>query len=128
MKCLVSKRNISEISSDADFAREMSKHVIDNVVFDYLLLSDPYQGIIGMSPQEVLHMMGSGMYKYLLFDIKDVVGERNKNAKRKGLMNKFFVDIKQSLAKTLSATLAEHQTENDVFDVTSLTGRRRYMW
>jgi hypothetical protein len=71
---LVSMQDMSEIANDEDLAKTISKHVIDNV-FAYLPFSDPYQGKISMSPQEMLHMMGSGMHKYLTFGIKDVVWE-----------------------------------------------------
>jgi len=98
MNGLVSLQDMSEIANDEHLAKSISKHVIDNA-FDYLPLSDPYQGIIGMSPQEMLHMMGSGMHKYLIFGIKDVVGENSKNSKRKGLINNLFADVKHALSK-----------------------------
>jgi hypothetical protein len=33
--------------------------------FDMLPLADEFLGIIGMTPQDFLHMMGGGMYKKL---------------------------------------------------------------
>jgi hypothetical protein len=45
MNGLVSKWDMSEISNDVDFAKEIAKYVIDNA-FDYLSLSDPYQATL----------------------------------------------------------------------------------
>ena len=121
MNGLVSLQDMSEIANDEHLAKSISKHVIDNA-FDYLPLSDPYQGIIGMSPQEMLHMMGSGMHKYLIFGIKDVVGENSKNSKRKGLINNLFADVKHALSKNAERDISRTSNRNGVFDVTSLTG------
>ena len=61
---------MSDMVSNLDFAKE-SKHVIDHD-FDYLPLLDPYQGIIGMSPEEVLQMMGCGVFSYLLHGMREI--------------------------------------------------------
>ena len=54
---LISERDMDAILHDELFARSISKHPTKNA-FDGLPLADPYQGIIGMTPQEFLHMMG----------------------------------------------------------------------
>ena len=66
------------VRHDPDFAKSISKHCIDNA-FDKLPLADPYQGIIGMTPQEMLHMMGGGIFKYIISGIKDIIGENQTN-------------------------------------------------
>jgi hypothetical protein len=43
---------MSDMMNDAELAKSLSKHPITNA-FDVLPLSDPYQGIIGMTPQEM---------------------------------------------------------------------------
>jgi hypothetical protein len=54
------------------YQKLISKRPVSNA-FDRLPLSDPYQGIIGMTPQEMLHLMGCGIYKYLLLGIRDII-------------------------------------------------------
>ena len=65
-KGLISEKDMTDIMSDPDFAKSISKHTIVNA-FDSLPLSDPYQGVIGITPQEMLHLMGCRIFKYLIF-------------------------------------------------------------
>jgi uncharacterized membrane-anchored protein len=46
-----------------------------------------------MTPQEMLHLMGCGIYKYLLLGIRDIIGMGDKNSSVKGLVNDIFPDI-----------------------------------
>lgn len=119
-KGLVSEKDMSEAMTDPNFAKSISKHSISNA-FDSLPLSDPYQGIIGMTPQEMLHLMGSGLFKYLIFGIKDVIGENNKNSKVKGLINDVFPDIKMHINRNAERDVSRMSNRNGFFNVTSLT-------
>jgi hypothetical protein len=78
------------------YQKLISKHPVENA-FDSLPLSDPYQGVIGITPQEMLHLMGAGIYKYLLLGIRDIIGMGDKNSSVKGLVNDIFPDIKLHL-------------------------------
>ena len=119
-KGLVSEKDMSEIFADADFAKSISKHPIDNA-FDRLPLSDPYQGIIGMTPQEMLHLMGCGIFKYLIFGVKDIIGLKKKKSRLKGLINDVFPDIKNHLSKNAERDVSPMSNRNGFFNVTSLT-------
>ena len=76
------------IRTDRELAREISKHNISNA-FDGLPLADAFQGIIGLTPQEMLHMMGCGMFKYLILGVKNFIGigANGENSRVKGLVN-----------------------------------------
>ena len=76
-KGLISLRDLSEIKGDQDYQQELSYYDVDNV-FDHLPLGDPYQGVVGITPQEMLHVMEAGIYERILFDIRDVMGTNKK--------------------------------------------------
>jgi hypothetical protein len=119
-KGLISEDDMSKIHTDPAYAKESSKHPIKNA-FDALPLADPYQGITGMTPQEMLHLMGSGMIKYLIHSIKDVIGERGTNSKVKGLINDIFHDVKLYIHRNLDRDTPRMSNRNGFFNVTSLT-------
>jgi hypothetical protein len=77
---LISLRDLSEIKGNPDYEKEHSYYDVDNV-FDHLPLGDHYQGIVGITPsqsQEMLHVMEAGVYKHILFAIRDNVMGTNK--------------------------------------------------
>lgn len=119
-KGLISERDMTEIMKDKEMAKTLSKHQIANA-FDSLPISDPYQGVIGITPQEMLHLMGCGIFKYLIFGIRDVIGENAKNSKVKGLINDVFPDIKLHLLRNAGADKLRMSNRNGFFNVTSLT-------
>ena len=82
-KGLVSERDMSCIMDDPELAKEISKHPIVNA-FDSLPLSDPYQGVIGMTPQDMLHVVGGGIFKYLILGVRDIIGLNGKQSKNQG--------------------------------------------
>jgi hypothetical protein len=83
---------------DKIYASAISKHPVKNA-FEALPLADPYQGIIGMTPQDMLHMMGAGNYKYFLLGVRDIIGLNDTNSRVKGYVDEIFPDIKQFLQR-----------------------------
>jgi hypothetical protein len=71
-KGLVSEKDMSCIMDDKIYASAISKHPVKNA-FKALPLADPYQGIIGMTPQDMFHVMGAGNYKYFLLGVHDII-------------------------------------------------------
>ena len=57
---LITELDVIKAKNDPVFAKDIPKHPIKNA-FSKLPLSDPYQGVIGMTPQEMLHLMGWGI-------------------------------------------------------------------
>ncbi|MGA0401410.1 MAG: hypothetical protein ACO3PX_15705, partial [bacterium] len=119
---LISERDMDAVLHDELFARSISKHPIKNA-FDGLPLADPYQGIIGMTPQEFLHMMGGGIYKYIIMGIKDIVGENTSNQADKASINEVFPDIKEYLSRNAEKDINRMSNRNGFFDLTSLTSQ-----
>ena len=119
-KGLVSEKDMSVILDDPDYAKAISKHPIKNA-FDALPLADPYQGIIGMTPQDMLHMMGVGNFKYFLLGIHDIIGLKDSNSRIKGLVNDIFPDIKEFLRRNSDRGVSRMSNRKGFFNVTSLT-------
>lgn len=117
---LISERDMTDMMNDPVFAKTISKHPINNA-FDALPLADPYQGIIGMTPQEMLHLMGCGIFKYLIHGIRDIIGENQRNARVKALINDIFPDVKLHLKRNAERDLPRMSNRNGFFNITSLT-------
>jgi len=66
-----------------------STHAVENA-FDDLPLSDPYQGIVGITPQELLHVIDSGIVGYSMQTISDIIGRRSINSDCKEKVNNIF--------------------------------------
>ena len=110
-KGMISEKDMLDMVNDTELAKSLSKHPTTNA-FDALPLSDPYQGIIGMTPQEMLHLMGCGIFKYLIHGVRDVVGENGTNSKIKGLINDIFPDVKLHLNRNAERDLPTQPPTN----------------
>jgi hypothetical protein len=119
-KGLVSEKDMSCIMEDKIYASAISKHPVKNA-FDALPLADPYQGITGMTPQDMLHMMGAGNYKYFLLGVRDIIGLNDTNSRVKGYVDEIFPDIKQFLQRNANRDISRMSNRNGFFNVTSLT-------
>lgn len=105
-------KNLSLASNDEVYAKRISKEVIDTA-WDRLPLADKYLGMLGMTPQEFLHVTGCGLYKHELISIRDIVGPKDSNAKVKDKIDKCFSDIKFAL---------EHNSERDISRMSNRKG------
>eukprot|EP00956_Cyclotella_meneghiniana_P006330 scaffold8307_cov37-Cyclotella_meneghiniana.AAC.1 len=108
---LLSERDMSNIRSDAELAKQLSKHTITNA-FDGLPLADAHQGIIGLTPQEMLHMMGCGMFKYFILGVKDIIGANGK---------KLQSQRTEFLSRNAEKDICRVSNRVGMFNVTSLT-------
>ena len=117
---LVTYRDLSRAKGDADYAKFISKHMINNA-FDWLPLADEFMGIIGMTPQDFLHMMGGGMYKHWIIANREVIGENTKQSAKKGILNKLFANIRHVLYHNSERDLPRMSNRNGFFNVASLT-------
>ena len=61
---------------------DWSKHDIDNA-FDDTPLSDQIHGKFGVTPAEMLHVCGNGVYKYQFESTKDLIGKKDSRQKQK---------------------------------------------
>jgi hypothetical protein len=120
---LISYRDLSRAQTDEKYATYISKHMITNA-FEMLPLADEFLGIIGMTPQDFLHMMGGGMYKHWIIGHREVIGENTKQSTKKGLLNKLFANICFAILHNSERDLPRMSNQNRFFNVTSLTSNK----
>lgn len=120
-KCgLISYQHLSRATVDDDYATYISKHPLD-LVWNELPMADAYLGVVGMTPQEFLHVMGNGNYAHLLIAIREIIGPNTSNSATKGLINKCFVDIKFALEHNSERDISRMSNRKGFFNVASLT-------
>jgi hypothetical protein len=96
---LISYRDMSRAQSDTKFAKRISKHMITNA-FEMLPLADEFLGIIGMTPQDFLHMMGGGLYKNWIIAHREVIGENTKQSFNRLLSKELISAMKEVEERT----------------------------
>ena len=64
VSCKKKDKDLSDIKDNQDLEKELSYYDVDSA-FDHLPLADKYQGIVGITPQESLHVMEAGMYEHI---------------------------------------------------------------
>jgi hypothetical protein len=101
---LISYEHLSYASGDAEYAKSISKHIM-KMAWDQLPLADFYHGIVGLTPQEFLHVMGCGLYKHNLIAVREIIGPNTSNAQTKAMINKAFADVRFAL---------RHNSERDI--------------
>lgn len=108
----MSLEHLSRAMGDEEYATSISKDPFDTV-WQHLPLADEFLGMVGMTPQEFLHVGGSGLYKHCLVAIREIVGPNQSNSLVKGLINKVFIDVKFGL---------EHNSERDISRMSNRKG------
>lgn len=117
---LITYQHLTRAMGDEDYAKHISKHPIDTV-WDKLPMADGYLGMVGMTPQEFLHVMGNGNYAHLIIAIREIIGPNTSNSATKGLINKCFVDIKFALEHNSDRDISRMSNRKGFFNVASLT-------
>jgi hypothetical protein len=117
---LVSYKDVAMARGDAEYAKTISKDPFETV-WDFLPLSDRYLGMTGMTPQEFLHVGGSGLYKHALIAVREIVGPNQSNSLVKGLVNKVFVDVKLALERNSERDISRMSNRKGFFNHASLT-------
>jgi hypothetical protein len=93
------------------------------MTWDKLPLADIYLGIVGLTPQEFLHVMGCGLYKHNLIAIREIAGPNTSNARAKAMINKAFSGIRFALKHNSEQDISPMSNRNGFFNVTSLTSK-----
>ena len=101
---LISLRDLSDLNKNRQSEKAISYYDIRGFD-DGLPLADPYQGIIGITPQELLHVTENGDMEYILLAHRNVIGKKAANAAVKEKINALFGDIKFFI---------EHNSERDI--------------
>ena len=124
-KGLISLRDLSEIKGDQDYQQELSYYDVDNV-FDHLPLGDPYQGVVGITPQEMLHVMEAGIYERILFAIRDVMGTNKKNSADKESVDKLFEDMKLFIERNSERDVIRMSNRRGFFNLSMVNASERH--
>jgi hypothetical protein len=103
---VISYAQMSKAMKDKKYAHSISKYVVDNAL-EALPLADKYQGIIGMTPWEFLHMLG--------------IGEKDSNARLKGQINDIFPDIRFAIGHNAERDFSRMSNRKGFFNASSLT-------
>jgi hypothetical protein len=126
---LISLMELSMVGRDKSKKRVVqkyfSKHAVENAFYD-LPLSDPYQGIVGVTPQELLHVIESGIVGYSLQSISDIIGRRSINASCKELVDKLFYDIKDCMDRNSERDVCRMSNRRGFFDLTNIGAEERF--
>ena len=83
---LISLRDLSDLNKNRQSEKAISYYDIRGFD-DGLPLADPYQGIIGITPQELLHVTENGDMEYILLAHRNVIGKKAANASVKEKIN-----------------------------------------
>ena len=124
-KGLISLKTLSEIIDDEKLQKSNSYHDISNFT-DGLPLSDPYLGIIGLTPQELLHVMEAGLYEHVPLAIRDVIGFRDSNAADKELIDEIFADVTYFITRNCERDVLRMANRSGFFNLTKVNGTERH--
>ncbi len=124
-KNLVSLRDYFDLKENKLLEKVLSIHSIDNAFFD-LPLADAYQGIVGVTPQELLHVLESGILGYILLSFRDIIGVRDTNSKMKKEVDSMFSDIKSSLDRNSERDYYRMANRKGFLDLKMLSGTERH--
>jgi hypothetical protein len=111
-KGLVSMKDLWELDGDSQKEKAISFYDIDNFA-SLLPLADQHLGVIGMTPQELLHVLERGLFDYGLQSIHDIIGPRKTNEAIKHAVDLLFSDVK---------TFIEHNSERDMKQMANRLG------
>lgn len=117
---IVSYWDLSRIKNNKVYAHSISKHAIENA-FEELPLSDPYQGIVGISPYDPMHTVHGGVFRSSIDSHKHVIGPKNTNSKRKAQINNAFSTMKFLFSRNSDRDFKRMSNRNGFFNQTNIT-------
>ena len=113
-----------EKASDKKALNAMSKHKIQSC-FDGVPLSDPIHGIMGISPPEMLHVAGAGIFKYMLECVADIIGPNETNANDKCLFDMLHEKFAFLATRQSEKDFPRVSRRNGVLDGTKMSAKER---
>lgn len=118
-KNLISLKDLSDIKDNQDLEKELSYYDVDNA-FDHLPLADKYQGIVGITPQESLHVMEAGMYEHIPTTTRDIIGTNMKNQAVKEQVDLLFTDVKNNINRNSERDILRMSNRNGFFNLSKV--------
>ena len=122
---LISLKTLSEIINDEALQKQVSYHDISNFT-EGLPLSDPHLGIVGMTAQELLHVMEAGNYEHVPLAIRDVIGFRDANATDKETVDQIFGDVINFIKRNSERDVLRMSNRSGFFNLTKVNGTERH--
>jgi len=120
----VTIQDMMQVKVDHDFAHSLSKYSIHNA-FDGLPLSDFRYGILGITPFERLHMLASGIIEHSFIQLREMIGEGQKNAKEKGELDDLFDRARKAFSRQSCRDVCRSSGRFGVMDMTRITAMER---
>lgn len=120
----VTIRDMMQVKIDQEFAHSLSKYSIHNA-FDGLPLSDFRYGLLGITPFERLHMLASGIIEHSFIQLRDMIGEGQKNAKEKGMLDDLFDRARREFSRQSCRDVCRSSGRFGVMDMTRITAMER---
>ena len=120
---LVTLEEVS-VAADNDTLHFISKHNIESC-FKGVPLSDPVHGIMGVTPPEMLHVAGVGIFKYMLTSVSDIIGSKDSHAKQKDQYNELHSRLCALSTIQSEKDFPRTSRRNGVLDGTKMSGKER---
>ena len=124
-KNLISLKDLSDIKENEGLEHSISYYNVDNA-FDHLPLADKYQGIVGITPQESLHVLEAGMYEHIPTTIRDIIGTNNKNQAVKESVDHLFTDVKSNLNRNSERDILRMSNRSGFFNLKKVNASERH--
>ena len=118
---LISMEDLSHAYDNQKYADTISYYSKVDVGWNNLLLSDPYFGIVGISPYDIIHSIQGGMQKYKTQAHKNIIGPGETNASLKSDIELMMHDIKFLLGRNAERDIMPMSTRSGYFSCTNLS-------
>jgi hypothetical protein len=92
----------------------------------YLPLADRHLGVIGMTPQKILHVLEQGLFDYGLQSIHDIIGPRKTNETTKHAIDILFSDVKLFIKRNSERDMKRMANRLGFFNLTKMNASERH--
>ena len=124
-KGLVSMKDLWELDGDQEKEKAISFYDIENFA-SLLPLADRHLGVIGMTPQEILHVLEQGLFDYGLQSIHDIIGPRKTNEATKHAIDILFSDVKLFIERNSERDMKRMANRLGFFNLTKMNASERH--
>jgi hypothetical protein len=124
-KGLVSMKDLCELDGDHEKEKAISFYDIENFA-SCLPLADRHLGVIGMTPQEILHVLEQGLFDYGLQSIPDIIGPRKTNEVTKHVIDILFSDVKLFIERNSERDMKRMANRLGFFNLTKMNASERH--
>ena len=116
---------MSDIKDDEGLEPLLFYYNVDNA-FDHLPLADKHQGIVGLTPQESLHVLEAGMYEHIPTTVRDIIGTNMKNQAVKEKVDNLFTDVKNNINRNSERDTLRMSNQSGFFNLKKVNASERH--